>query len=236
MQHFSMGSSGRAELIPDGRKPSENGRRSGVELTLDHPADDHVGAVAARKAGDPRDRGGVAMGLPQAPRVDDRDLGAKALQLRDHRAVLEEDHEPLHCLGVAVLDELAQHDLAAAALLRERHHQRGPHRGNVRPHDDRRMADGRKGFTEDQIAWAVPPAVTVVAHDVGTPGGMERQLGELCTGLLDSRLPRHRDRGALCARAPSAAAGDPRPGPAAAVLARLSGVLPAGLARGRPSP
>ena len=28
-------------------------------------------------------------------------------------------------------------------------------------------------------------AVTVVAHDVGTPGGMERQLGELCTGLLE---------------------------------------------------
>lgn len=28
-------------------------------------------------------------------------------------------------------------------------------------------------------------AVTVVAHDVGTPGGMERQLDELCTGLLE---------------------------------------------------
>lgn len=27
-------------------------------------------------------------------------------------------------------------------------------------------------------------SVTVVAHDVGTPGGMERQLYELCTGLL----------------------------------------------------
>jgi glycosyltransferase involved in cell wall biosynthesis len=26
--------------------------------------------------------------------------------------------------------------------------------------------------------------VTIVAHDVGTPGGMERQLAELCTGLL----------------------------------------------------
>jgi UDP-glucose:(heptosyl)LPS alpha-1,3-glucosyltransferase len=26
--------------------------------------------------------------------------------------------------------------------------------------------------------------VTIVAHDVGTPGGMERQLGELCRGLL----------------------------------------------------
>ena len=31
----------------------------------------------------------------------------------------------------------------------------------------------------------MPPAVTLVAHDVGTPGGMERQLGELCTGLLE---------------------------------------------------
>ena len=28
------------------------------------------------------------------------------------------------------------------------------------------------------------PAATIVAHDVGTPGGMERQLGELCGGLL----------------------------------------------------
>jgi glycosyltransferase involved in cell wall biosynthesis len=28
------------------------------------------------------------------------------------------------------------------------------------------------------------PAATIVAHDVGTPGGMERQLGELCSGLL----------------------------------------------------
>ena len=55
-------------------------------------------------------------------------------------------------------------------------------------------------------------------------------------GAPRSRLPPHRDRGALCARAPSAATRDPRPGPAAAVLARLSGVLPAGLARGRPSP
>ena len=31
----------------------------------------------------------------------------------------------------------------------------------------------------------VRPAVTVVAHDVGTPGGMERQLAELCSGLLE---------------------------------------------------
>ena len=30
-----------------------------------------------------------------------------------------------------------------------------------------------------------PPPVTVVAHEVGTPGGMERQLGVLVTGLLD---------------------------------------------------
>jgi glycosyltransferase involved in cell wall biosynthesis len=29
------------------------------------------------------------------------------------------------------------------------------------------------------------PAVTIVAHDVATAGGMERQLGELCAGLLD---------------------------------------------------
>jgi glycosyltransferase involved in cell wall biosynthesis len=33
-------------------------------------------------------------------------------------------------------------------------------------------------------AGVARPAVTIVAHDVGTPGGMERQLGELCTGLL----------------------------------------------------
>ena len=31
---------------------------------------------------------------------------------------------------------------------------------------------------------AAAPAATIVAHDVGTPGGMERQLGELCGGLL----------------------------------------------------
>jgi len=41
------------------------------------------------------------------------------------------------------------------------------------------------GFTEGQIARTVPPSVTVVARDVGTTGGMERQLGELCTGLLE---------------------------------------------------
>lgn len=29
------------------------------------------------------------------------------------------------------------------------------------------------------------PAVTLVAHDVATPGGMESQLGELCSGLLE---------------------------------------------------
>lgn len=29
------------------------------------------------------------------------------------------------------------------------------------------------------------PSVTVVAHEVGTQGGMERQLGELCHGLLE---------------------------------------------------
>ncbi|MEJ7784157.1 MAG: glycosyltransferase family 4 protein [Solirubrobacteraceae bacterium] len=29
------------------------------------------------------------------------------------------------------------------------------------------------------------PSVTVAAHDVGTPGGMERALFELCTGLLE---------------------------------------------------
>ncbi len=46
------------------------------------------------------------------------------------------------------------------------------------------MAGGRIGFTEDQIARTVHPPVTIVAHDVGTAGGMERQLGELCTGLL----------------------------------------------------
>ncbi len=28
------------------------------------------------------------------------------------------------------------------------------------------------------------PTITIVAHDVATPGGMERQLGELCGGLL----------------------------------------------------
>lgn len=31
---------------------------------------------------------------------------------------------------------------------------------------------------------AAVPTATIVAHDVGTPGGMERQLGELCGGLL----------------------------------------------------
>src|SRR5438445_10564531 len=30
-----------------------------------------------------------------------------------------------------------------------------------------------------------PLPVTIVAHDVGTSGGMERQLGELVTGLLE---------------------------------------------------
>src|SRR4051794_16156682 len=35
-------------------------------------------------------------------------------------------------------------------------------------------------------AWHVSsPAVTIVAHDVGTPGGMERQLGILASGLLE---------------------------------------------------
>lgn len=31
---------------------------------------------------------------------------------------------------------------------------------------------------------AAIPTATIVAHDVGTPGGMERQLGELCSGLI----------------------------------------------------
>ena len=46
------------------------------------------------------------------------------------------------------------------------------------------MTDERGPFTDTEVASTVPPSVTVVAHDVGTPGGMERQLAELCTGLL----------------------------------------------------
>ena len=40
------------------------------------------------------------------------------------------------------------------------------------------------GFTENTIEGTAHRSVTVVAHDVATLGGMERQLGELCTGLL----------------------------------------------------
>lgn len=46
------------------------------------------------------------------------------------------------------------------------------------------MTDERERFTDAEVAPPAPPSVTLVAHDVGTPGGMERQLAELCTGLL----------------------------------------------------
>jgi len=47
------------------------------------------------------------------------------------------------------------------------------------------MTDERDRFTDAGVAASGPPCVTLVAHDVGTPGGMERQLAELCTGLLE---------------------------------------------------
>jgi glycosyltransferase involved in cell wall biosynthesis len=46
------------------------------------------------------------------------------------------------------------------------------------------MTDERDRFTDAEVAPSVPPSATLVAHDVGTPGGMERQFAELCTGLL----------------------------------------------------
>jgi glycosyltransferase involved in cell wall biosynthesis len=41
----------------------------------------------------------------------------------------------------------------------------------------------------ESSASLAPPSVTIVAHDVGTPGGMERQLAELCSGLLTRGHP-----------------------------------------------
>ena len=148
-------------------------RRAGWRVVYDPAvAVDHY--PAARLGGDPRD------GLTPEALADDVHNETYALLrwLPGRRKVVA------FAYGLLVGSRRAPGLLVA--LVGVVRHGRGPVLGRLMTAQRARL-EALRSALDARRAPADPtlPAVTIVAHEVGTQGGMERQLGELCRGLLE---------------------------------------------------
>jgi hypothetical protein len=95
-------------------------------VSLLHPAEKERRPFSSRDANDLRDSPDTPVQLTQTARLDYDDLHAESPELTNHRTVLEKHDDPLDAPASAFVDEVAEHQLAPAALLSQRHHNHDP--------------------------------------------------------------------------------------------------------------